>query len=64
MAVFQKGMGKITKCFNYGNFHIYRYLKLFGRQYRPIFCRKNVVLLKKQGFTPKQQVCHKITCCN
>jgi len=26
-------MAKITKCFNYGNFHIHRCLKLFGRQY-------------------------------
>ena len=36
---FKKVMAKITKCFNYGNFHIHRCLKLFGRQYRPIFCR-------------------------
>jgi len=39
---FDNVMAKITKCFNYGNFHIHRCLKLFGKQY--IFCRKNVVL--------------------
>jgi len=33
MAVFEKVMAKITKCFNYGNFHIHRSLKLLGRQY-------------------------------
>jgi len=33
MAVCQKVMAKITKCFDYGNFHIHRCLKLFGRQY-------------------------------
>jgi len=27
----EKVMAKIIKCFNYGNFHIHRYLKLFGR---------------------------------
>jgi len=31
-------MAKITKCFNYGNFHIHRYLKLLGRQYT--YCQK------------------------
>jgi len=53
IAVFEKVMAKITKCFNYGNFHVHRCLKLLGRQY--IFCQKNVVLPKKQVFTLKQQ---------
>jgi len=50
---FEKVMAKITKCFNYGNFYIHTYLKLFGKQY--IFRRKNVVFPKKQVSTPKQQ---------
>jgi len=53
MAVFLKVMAKSAKCSNYGNFYIHRCLKLFGKQY--IFCRKNVVLPKKQVFTLKQQ---------
>ena len=31
-------MAKMTKGFNFGNFHIHRCLKLFGRQY--IFAKK------------------------
>jgi len=34
---FEKVMAKITKFF-YGNLHVHRCLKLFGRQY--IFCQK------------------------
>jgi len=49
--LFEKVKAKITKCFNYGNFYIHRCLKLFGKQYT--FCRKNVVLPKKQVSTPK-----------
>jgi len=49
MAVFLKVMAKITEFFNYGNFHIHRCLKLFGRHY--VFCQKNVVLPKKQVLT-------------
>jgi len=45
--------GQNHKFLNYGNFHIHRCLTLFGKQY--IFCRKNVVLPKKQVFTLKQQ---------
>ena len=55
MAVFEKVMAKITKCFkfNYSNSHIHGCLKVFGRQF--IFCPKNVVLPKKQVFALKQQ---------
>jgi len=61
---FEKVIANIAKCFNYGNFHIHRCLKLFGRLY--IFCRKNVVLPKKQVFTLIQQFLRKlkITCYN
>jgi len=32
---FEKVMAKLIKCFNYGNFHIHRCLKLFRRLPRP-----------------------------
>jgi len=53
LLFFEKVMAEITICFNYGNFHIHRCLKLVERQY--IFCRKNVILPKKQVFALKQQ---------
>jgi len=40
-------MAKITKCFNYGNFHIHRCLKLFGRQYKKCdFAKEAIFYLK------------------
>jgi len=44
-----KVMAKITKCFNYGNFHIHRCLKLFGKQYA--FCQK-MWFCQRSNFLP------------
>jgi len=61
---FENLMAKITKCFNYVNFCFHGVLKFFGRQY--IFCRKNLVLPKKQVLTLNSNFCYelKTTCYN
>jgi len=46
-------MAKITKCFNYGNFHIHRCLKLFGKQH--IFAEK-CGFTKDASFYPKTAI--------
>ena len=45
-------MAKTTKYFNYGNFHIHGYLKLFGMQY---FLIKKCSFAKEASFYPKKQ---------
>jgi len=49
----KKVMAKITKSFNYGNFHIHRCLKLFGSQY--IFCQKTW-FCQRSKFYPKTAI--------
>jgi len=51
---FKKAMAKITKRLNYGNFHIHRYFKLFGRQY--IFCQRNKFLPWNSNFCCKLKI--------
>jgi len=54
MAAFLKKLWqKIKKCFNYGNLHKHRRLKMLGRQY--IFYQRNMVWPKKQVLTLKHQ---------
>jgi len=49
--VLKKCMAKNTQCFKCGNWYNHRGLEMFGKQ--DIFCRKNLVLPKKQGLTRK-----------